>query len=310
MQTILGSGGSIGVELAKALQQYTGEIRLVSRNPEKVNPTDELFPADLMNREEMERAVDGSDVVYVTIGFPYDAEIWADRWPPFIMNLVDICVERQCRMVFFDNIYLYSEEHLGRMTEETPVDPPSRKGQIRAQIAGIIMDEIARGNLKALIARSADFYGPSLKNSILTETVFEPLGRGKKANWLGSDRYRHSFTYTPDAGKATALLGNTESAYQQVWHLPTAPNPFTGKEWVEAIADVLEVEADYRVVPRWMVRLIGILNPVMRESVEMLYQYEREYVFDSGKFESAFDFRPTSYEEGIREIVRRDYSGS
>ena len=33
MQTILGSGGAIGVQLAKELTKYTNEIRLVSRNP-------------------------------------------------------------------------------------------------------------------------------------------------------------------------------------------------------------------------------------------------------------------------------------
>jgi len=32
----------------------------------------------------------------------------------------------------------------------------------------------------------------------------------------------------------------------------------------------------------------------------MLYQYQYPYHFDSSKFEKAFDFRPTSYEEGIK----------
>ena len=42
MQTILGSGGAIGISLAKELMNYTNQIRLVSRNPKKVNETDEL----------------------------------------------------------------------------------------------------------------------------------------------------------------------------------------------------------------------------------------------------------------------------
>ena len=37
--TILGSTGTIGRELAKALTQYTGDIRLVSRNPKRVKST-------------------------------------------------------------------------------------------------------------------------------------------------------------------------------------------------------------------------------------------------------------------------------
>lgn len=44
MQTILGAGGAIGIDLAKELLAYTDKIRLVSRNPVKVNAGDELFP--------------------------------------------------------------------------------------------------------------------------------------------------------------------------------------------------------------------------------------------------------------------------
>ena len=68
MQTILGAGGAIGIELAKALTLYTGNIRLVSRNPKKINEADTLFPADLTKREKIFDAVNGSEIVYVTIG--------------------------------------------------------------------------------------------------------------------------------------------------------------------------------------------------------------------------------------------------
>lgn len=114
-------------------------------------------------------------------------------------------------------------------------------------ILQMLWDAVEADGLKALVARSADFYGPVMnkQSSFLVEGVFKPLYQGKKANWLGSDRFSHSFTYTPDAGRATALLGNTPDAYNQTWHLPTAPNPPTGKEWVELIA----VEMDKNVVP-------------------------------------------------------------
>ena len=82
-----------------------------------------------------------------------------------------------------------------------------------------------------------------------------------------SDEHKHSFTFTPHAGKATALLGNTENAYGQIWHLPTATQPMTGKEWIEKIASKLNVKPKYRTVSKSMVRIIGIFVPAMRESV-------------------------------------------
>lgn len=308
MQTILGAGGPIGTEVAKALKNYTTDIRLVSRNPQKVNPDDQLWAGDLLNYATIDEAVKGSEVVYLTVGFPYDHKYWQKHWPKLVGDVIKACKEHECKLVFFDNVYMYDRDHLAPMTENTPVNPPSRKGQVRTKIAEMIMQEVWTGNLTALIARSADFYGPGIRNnSLLIETVFKPLSRGKKAMWMGSAKYRHSFTYTPDAGKATALLGNTEDAYNQVWHLPTASQPFTGREWIEEIAGQMGKKQGYWAIPKWMVRIMGIFMPVMRESVEMMYQYDRDYVFDSSKFRERFNMKATSCKQGIREVIKADF---
>lgn len=308
MQTILGSGGAIGIELAKALKQYTDNIRLVSRNPERVNPDDHLISADLTIPADVMKATEGSHVVYLTAGFPYNIKIWKATWPRVISNVIEACKANNAKLVFFDNVYMYDPDYLDPMTEETPINPQSKKGKVRAKIAGMIMDEVKSGGLSALIARSADFYGPSVHTSMLTEMVFKNFANGKKANWLGSASYKHSFTYTPDAGRATALLGNTTDAYNQVWHLPTASNPLTGKGWIEAIAKQMSVEPKYQVAPKFLVRILGLFIPIMREMVEMIYQYDRNYVFDSSKFEKRFDLKPTPYLDGIKKIVEIDYN--
>jgi nucleoside-diphosphate-sugar epimerase len=204
---------------------------------------------------------------------------------------------------------MYDPDHLEGMTEEAPIKPTSKKGKIRAEIARMVLEKIKEGSLQALIARSADFYGPGIQNtSMLTETVFKPFSAGKKASWLGSLTCKHSFTYTPDAGSATALLGNTADAYGQVWHLPTAADPFTGQEWVNAVADEMGVKPRCQAAPKWMVRIIGLFVPVMREMPEMMYQYDRHYVFNSDKFQNRFKIKPTPYLEGIKNIIASDYA--
>lgn len=305
-QTILGAGGAIGIDLAKALKEYTDDIRLVSRNPEKVNPDDELISADLQNLPAVRKAVEGSSVVYLTAGLEYNYKVWRKKWPEIMGNVIKACIEFESKLVFFDNVYMYDKEFVSHMTEETHIAPPSKKGEVRAMIAGMLMDEVKAGNLTALIARSADFYGPGIKTSMLTETVIKPLQQGKRATWLGPLQYKHSFTYTPDAAKATALLGNTEEAYNQVWHLPTGANPPTAREWIEAIAAELEVQPKYVSLPSWMVKIVGLFIPIMKEMPEMMYQYDRDYIFDSSKFEKAFHFRPTPYTAGIKEVVEAE----
>ena len=303
MQTILGAGGVIGTELAKSLPKFTDRIRLVSRNPKKVNASDELLPADLRNAEQTSKAVKGSDVVYLTVGLPYNIKIWQSQWPLVMRNVLDACRKHHAKLVFFDNVYCYGRVE-GWMTESTPINPASRKGAVRTQVAAMVMDTSTKGDVQALIARSADFYGPNTPLSFVNVMVFESLKQGKKAQWMINDSVKHSLTYTPDAGKATAILGNTDSAYGQVWHLPTDRNALTGREIVEMAARELNVAPRYTVLPRWMMRMAGLFSWIIRESVEMLYQNESDYLFDSSKFDKVFDFKTTSYGQGFKETVR------
>jgi nucleoside-diphosphate-sugar epimerase len=161
------------------------------------------------------------------------------------------------------------------------------------------MDEVNQGNLKAMIARAADFYGPNTQLSFVNIMVFENFKKGKKAQWMLDADKKHSFTYTPDAGKGTAILGNTDSAYNQIWHLPTNKNVLTGKEFIVLSARAMGVKPEYMVVKKWMLSMLGLFNKVIKESIEMLYQNDSDYLFDSSKFEKAINYKPISYEEGI-----------
>jgi len=304
MQTILGSGGTIGTNLAKELNSFTNEIRLVSRNPKKINATDQLFPADLTNSDQIDKAVEGSDTVYLTVGLDYSLKAWKTQWPPLMENTIKACIKHKAKLVFFDNVYLYDRNEIPNMKENGKINPISEKGKIRANIAKMITDKIDSGELTALIARSADFYGPNNDKSFLMEAVYKNIKTGKKPMWFSADNKIHSFTYTPDAAKATALLGNTTDAFNQVWHLPTSTEKLTGKQWVELFASEMKAEAKYSVLPKFMTRLIGLFVPFLAELVEMLYQYEQDYFFDSTKFSTRFpDFKITSYSDGVKASV-------
>ena len=305
MQTILGAGGDIGTLLAKALKSYTDTIRLVARNPQQVNGDDELFKADLLNGEEVRKAVQGSSVAYLTVGLAYDIRIWKAQWPVIMQNVIDACVEHQCRLVFFDNVYMYDKNAISDMRENSPIHPPSEKGKIRAQVVQMINEAMTFRGLKALIARSADFYGPGARNGILNILVINNYAKGKRANWQSDATKIHSVTYTPDAAKATAMLGNTESAFNQVWHLPTSPERLTGKQLIEITAKAAGRKPSYFVLSPFMLSLAGLFSRQIKELVEMQYQNNRDYFFNSEKFNKAFQFTPTSYGEGIRQSVNR-----
>ncbi len=305
MQTILGANGTIGSPLAIELRNYTDKIRLVSRNPRKVNESDELFPADLTDPAMVGKAVEGSEVVYLVVGFEYKLKVWQNEWPKLMRAVINACIKNNSKLVFFDNVYLYHQTAISHMTENSVINPPSRKGAVRKQVAQMIMDEVRTGRLQALIARSADFFGPGNEKSVLNETVYKNILKGKNATWFIDAEKKHSFTYTPDAARAAALLGNTEDAYNQVWHLPTDKNILTGREIITLFADEMNKPAKISVLPLWQIKLLGLFVPILKELSEMMYQYDRDYFFDSSKFEKRFNFKTISYQEGIRRTVHQ-----
>jgi nucleoside-diphosphate-sugar epimerase len=304
MQTIIGSGGAIGLPLAKELKKYTDKIRLVSRKPKKVNETDELYPINVNDLSQLDKAIDGSEIVYIVIGFEYKLSVWQDIWPRFLKEVIEACKKYHAKLVFFDNIYMYDKSALPLMTESSPIHAPSKKGKVRQQLHEMIMQEVEKKTLTALIARSADFYGPDNKNSALNMMVVDNLLKGKKAQALGNINKVHTYTYTPDAAMATALLGNTADAYNQVWHVPTTKEKLTNLQWIQLIADEIKVEAKIQTVPVWMIKVLGWFVPMMRELPEMIYQYEQDYVFDSTKFEKRFGIAATTPKDGIRALIK------
>lgn len=303
MQTILGSGGAIGIPLAKELKNYTSKIRLVSRNPKKANDTDELFPCDVNDISQINKAIEGSEIVYVTIGFEYNTKVWQKVWIPFLQAVINACKKHNAKLVFFDNVYMYAKSSIPFMTEDAEIMPASKKGEIRKQLQDMIISEIEKKNLTALIARAADFYGPDNKNSALNMMVADNFMKGKKAQVFGDINKIHTYTYTPDAAKATALLGNTIDAYNQVWHVPTTKEKLTNLQWIQLIANELKVEAKIQTIPVWMIKILGLFIPIMKEFPEMIYQNEQDYIFDSTKFEKRFGITATTPKEGIRILI-------
>jgi nucleoside-diphosphate-sugar epimerase len=299
MVTILGAGGAVGNELIKLLAAKNQPFRLVGRNPTPTPAATETLAADLTDKDQTIRAVAGSSVVHLLVGLKYDHKLWQDVWPRVMSNTIEACKRARAKLLFFDNVYMYGKV-TGPMTEETPFNPCSKKGEIRAKIATTLISEWKSGGLVAMIARSADFYGPDTRNGVPNLLVFEPFAKKQKASWLVNDSVPHSFTYTPDAAQSLVQLAEGPTAWNQTWHVPTTPNPLTGKEFVALAANEFGVAPRYRVLSRPILRIAGWFDPLVAESYEMLYQSDSPYLFDSSKFAREFGFAGTPYADGIR----------
>lgn len=302
IQTILGSSGQIGTGLALSLnRQHTQHIRLVSRNPQKVNESDELFKANLLDATQTMAAVEGSSVAYLTVGLPMDTQLWVDRWPVMMRNVIAACEHHKTKLVFFDNTYMYPQTDAVQK-EDTPFQPNGLKGKVRAEIAQQLLQAMKQGKVEALICRAPEFYGPGLTQSITNATIINNLKAGKKARVFLRDDTLRTLIYTPDASRAMALLGNTPDAFGQTWHLPCDDKRLTYKEFVLLAAQTFGVEANYSILKEWQLKLAGLFNAQIRDAAELLPRYKVDNLFDSSQFKRRFpEFEVTMVEAGLRQ---------
>lgn len=310
MQTILGASGQIGHELAVHLKRdFTSDIRLVSRRPQKVNETDQLLSANLLDAEQTMQAVTGSEIVYLTVGLPLDTRLWVEQWPILMRNTIEACATHGAKLVYFDNTYMYPQTSQP-LTEETEFLPNGEKGKVREAIAHQLLEAMEQGRLQALICRAPEFYGPGRTQSITNSMVIDNLLAGRTAKVFLRDDVLRSLIYTPDASQAMALLGNTHDAYGQTWHLPCDDNRFTYRQFIELAAEIFGVPGRYKVLKRWQLWLAGLVNKQAREVAELLPRYAADNIFVSDKFKHRFpDFRVTTFREGLI-ALRGDHSGS
>jgi len=300
MQTILGANGQIGEELARELKKnFTSAIRIVSRNAKKVNETDEVFSADLSVYEEAVEAVRGSKIAYFTLGLPINSTLWEEQFPLILRNVIDACKINGTKLVFFDNTYMYPQnDHV--LTEETAFAPVGRKGNVRRKMAEMVLSEIESGELEAVICRAPEFYGPDKTQSITNTLIFNNIKEEKKLRVPLSAGKKRSLIWTPDASRATALIGNTPDAFGQTWHLPVDKKHPTYKEFIRIASGIYNKELQYAVVPKFVFTIGALFNKRLKELLELLPRYEHDNIFDDSKFRNRFpEFQVTSYHQGI-----------
>lgn len=303
MQTILGASGQIARELARELKRnYTDDLRLVSRHPQKVNDSDMTFAADLLDAQQTRNAVKGSDTVYFAAGLPPDSALWERQFPAMLKNALEATRMAGAKFVYFDNTYMYPQSNAPQ-TEETRFAPRGRKGKVRAAMADKVLDEMKRAEIPVLIGRAPEFYGPGKTQSFTNALILDKLKSGKQPRVPVRDDKLRTLIWTPDASRALAVLGNTPDAYGQNWHLPCCDDRLTYQQFVTLACDIFGQQADYSVISKLTFTAAGLVSKGAREIRELLPRYEFDNLFESAKFKQRFpDFAVTSYREGLEKI--------
>lgn len=302
LHVVLGASGASGRAVVQELKRRNLPFRAIGRSAHFSDF--EMTAADVFNKSELLGAVQGASHVYLCIGLPYNLRIWQQQWPLLMQNTIEACESMRSKLIFLDNIYMYGPAPLAvPFDEDHPQAPVSLKGIVRKNVADILLKAMQENRVKAVIGRSADFYGPHAVNSLLYVSFLERMLQGKAPLVIARKNVKHTYANTSDNAKALVALALTESAFGQVWHLPVG-EPVSPEEATEIFNRVLGLQLKPSFMSDLLLRILSFFIPVLKEAAEMQYQNKSTYIMNFEKFSRQFpDFKVTSYEAGFRAMA-------
>ncbi|MBP1156938.1 MULTISPECIES: NAD-dependent epimerase/dehydratase family protein [unclassified Paenibacillus] len=295
MHVIFGAG-PLGRAVMEELVHQGCSVRMVHRSgTAEVPPEVELVPGDASEADQVMRISKDADVVYNCTGLPYP--MW-NHLPQIMNGLIDGVSRTNAILVYGDNLYAYGPVE-GKVSESSPYHPVGRKTAVRAQAANMLMNAHRQGKIRAAIGRGPSFYGPGVTLSVLGSGIFDNLIANQPMDALGNIDAPHSLIYIKDFARGLVTLGAMDKALGEIWHVP-CDRTTNVRELTQMIATQLEKMPRYRIANKFILTLLSMFNPTMREFQEIFYQYQRPFIMDDSKFRNAFDFKVTSHDEAIR----------
>ncbi len=296
--------GPLGQSVLRALREssYTN-IRMVNRSGRRhpnIPMGVEVVASDAYSVDQVERVTQGAAVVYQCAQPKYTQ--WPEKFPPLQRAILEGTAQNGAVLVIGDNLYMYGDTDGAPIHEGLPYKPHGHKTRTRAQMATEVLETHASGKIRAVIGRGSDFYGEGVERALLGERVFGNILNGKAAQTLGNLDLPHTHTYIGDFGRGLVILGENESAWGEVWHVPNAPT-VTTREILHLIEEELGQPFKLSPMSKIMFEVLSLAHPILREYREMRYELEKPYIVDHAKFVTVFGDIHTPLREGIHKTL-------
>ncbi len=297
---VIFGAGQIGTPLAEMLLAAGKQVRLVKRSSSGFPLGVEALSGDAADLSFCHNACSGASVVYHCMNPEYSARIWEVLLPRYMDNLVAAAGNVGARLVVLDNLFMLGKTDGRPMNEDTPANPCSKKGEIRASVAQRLFDAHRQGRVQAVCGRAADFYGPGGRLTLFGDFFWKPVLSGKAAMMPANQYVAHTYHYIPDVARSLATLGcANELSGNPLWMLPCQP-VVTTRELACRFDPHLGREIRIKSMPHWLLKPRGIVMPMMRELAEMTYQWDEPFVVDDSRFRANFDLRPAQIDEAAK----------
>jgi nucleoside-diphosphate-sugar epimerase len=295
--------GPLGRSVVEELVRRGKTVRVVSRSGKMAKAPQgvELRSGDLYNPSAVRELTQGAAVAYQCAQPRYWE--WPQKFPPLQAAIIEGLTGSGTKLVIGENTYMYGDTDGKSLTEDLPYAATTRKGKVRAAMSEAALAAHEAGRVRVTMGRGSDFFGPWAVDSGFGDRVFYPALAGKAASFGGKLDLPHTATYIGDFGRALVILGERDEALGQAWHVPSDRPQITQRQFAELLYRETGHPVKASGVSKPMMAIAGLFIPGARETVEMMYEFEKPFVVDSGKFVRTFGVKATPLADAIKETV-------
>ncbi len=272
---VLGLNGHIGRAVAEAFVANGWEVTGMARTDRHRLPGVRFVAGDADSVEDLRRAIGTAEIVINALNLPYDK--WDNGRMEAQMGRVIEALGTAGRTVLFPgNIYNFSATDR-LVTPDLAQHPQTPRGAIRVRVEQMFEAAAARGDIQLLVLRAGDFYGPRSSNDWFDLAMFREIGKGRVAT-MGAPGVGHSWAYLPDLARAFEALASMRATLGTFERFHFAGHFVTPEQMRAAIERAAPVPVEVRPFPLWIMKLIGLVDPLMREigKMDYLWRYPME----------------------------------
>ena len=297
---ILGAKGRFGRAAADAFLTAGWKVRSFARSRPEQPAAIEWIADDAFDAEALAGAAQGCDVIVNALNPPYSR--WQRDLPRLTVNVIAAAQASGATVMIPGNVYHYGAAMPARLVEDTPADPTTRKGRLRAEMERAYGDAVADG-VRTIILRAGDFIERQKTGNWFDSYIAAHVSEGR-VMYPGPLDCTHAWAYLPDMARAMMVLADQRADFAAFEEFGFPGYALTGRMLVDAMARSVRRNLKVKGLSWPMIRLLGLAVPQMREVAEMSYLWRRPHAIDGAKLASALpEFRETPYEAAIAEAL-------
>ena len=149
------------------------------------------------------------------------------------------------------------------------------RGEIRIRLEQMLRDAATNKGFQVIVLRGGDFFGPGNRDDWYDAGMFMDYAKGRIYH-MGPLDTRHCWAYLPDLARAFTVLAERRQELLAFESFHFAGHWVNHGQVMAAIQSGLGRRLTVAPMPWWLLRAMGLVNPVMRDIHRMRYLWTHE----------------------------------